>query len=807
MLQVEAAKLTFHGFLSPWVAGALALAAAVGIFALYAREHGKISPARRALMALLRVGVVGTALFLLCRPVLLAESRGERPRGIALLLDDSLSMTQKDQRLSVADRFRVAIAEDRVAPDAPVSDALAASDVPPETSENPSRASLIRSVLAHPRLKLAETLERRGPLEVYLFGQRLRRVEPPEDDAAPPPSPRAPARRAAEVAATSLKNAETRTALADAIHDLLARNEGDLPAAIVVVTDGQDNASKRTLAEAARECERAGVPLHLWGVGSSEVGNLTLKDFAAADTIFYDDTVSVPVRWRCRGFKQGAAEITVSLGPRVVARKEVPLREGEDFREVLTFTPQKNGAGEEKTELAVAVVYKGTETLTEDNVLRRPVSVVDRKVKILYVENSPRWEYKFLQPALLRDRRVEGRFVLTAGDKRTLASGPPYLPAFPATRPELFAFDVLILGDVPAAALGGEKIGWIRDFVREGGSLIVIAGRQHTPSGYASTPLSEVLPVEVPPGRPPSAESDRPQPYVPVLTRQGERAEMLALADTPEENARIWQTLPGFYGFTPAARLRPGAVALLVHPRHKVNDQPLPVLATHYYGKGQVFFLGTDETWRWRSNVENKYFGRFWGQVIYQMGLPHLIGTPKRVQLSLERPENFLGRPGHVYARVFDVEFRPFAGERILARLEPLDVKPGEARARSISLDPVAGQAGEYRALLAHDALGRFALKVDEPSPASIEFRVDLPPQHELEVAGMDEPLLREAAAASGGAFYREEDLHRLGANLAPKKAAVTSRQEVLLWNAPMLLLFVGLVLAEWLLRKFSNLS
>ena len=34
-----------------------------------------------------------------------------------------------------------------------------------------------------------------------------------------------------------------------------------------------------------------------------------------------------------------------------------------------------------------------------------------------------------------------------------------------------------------------------------------------------------------------------------------------------------------------------------------------------------------------------------------------------------------------------------------------------------------------------------------------------------------------------------------------------TVRREELLWNWPMLLLFVGLITLEWILRKFSNLS
>jgi uncharacterized membrane protein len=792
--------LSFHGLLTPAVAIAIAIAAAVGIFFLYFREHGKLGPVRRVLMAILRVGVVGMALFLLLRPVLVAESRGERPRGVVLIVDDSLSMTQRDQRLSAADRRRVAIAENLLPPDAPVADV---EEVPANTPEAPSRADLVRAVLAHPRLKLLEGLAKHGPIQACLFGQRVRNL--PEPARAPDaPGPAVPL---AERVTAALQNADTRTALADAITDVLTKSEGDLPAALVVVTDGQDNASKATLEEAARECARLKVPLHVWGVGSSEVGNLELKDFAAPETICFDDSVSVPVRWRCHGFKQGQAEIVLKAGDRVVARRDVPLREGEDQREVLTFTPRKEGGAEVRTELTVALVYKGTETFTEDNQLRRPVTFVDRKVKILYVEGSPRWEYKFLQPGLLRDRRVEARFLLMNADKRALSAGPPYLQQFPQSRPELFAFDLLILGDIPAAWVGPERIAWIRDFVREGGSLVVIAGRQHLPGEYGGTPLAEVLPVEFGPVKFLANDTERPQAFIPVLTRQGERAEMLSLADTPEESQRTWQMLPGCYWHYPVTRLRPGASALLVHPRQKTGDQSIPILASHYYGKGQVLFMGTDETWRWRANGGEKLFGRFWGQVIYQMGLPHLIGVPKRVQLALERPENVLGRQCQVFARVLDAEFRPYAGDRILARLEALDPKPGTEKTRPLVLDPIAGQPGEYRALLAHDATGRFVVRVDDPAPASLEYRVGLPPEHELVAAGMAEDALREAARIGGGRFYREEDLHRLAAEIEPRKATFVTRQEILLWNWPALAAFVILIGLEWVVRKFSNLS
>src|SRR5262249_42201905 len=131
---------------------------------------------------------------------------------------------------------------------------------------------------------------------------------------------------------------DARTALADALADLLQRGDGDLPGAVVLVTDGIDNASKLPLDEAARECARLGVPLHVYGVGSSEAGILQLKDAGIPDTLFYDDTASIPVRWRGQGFKDGRAIVSVTLGGRVVASREVPLRDGEVGKVVLTFT-------------------------------------------------------------------------------------------------------------------------------------------------------------------------------------------------------------------------------------------------------------------------------------------------------------------------------------------------------------------------------------------------------------------------------------------------------------------------------------
>lgn len=765
----------------------------VGIAWLYRSERARLSRLRRCVLAGLRIALVGLLILLLLHPVFTVHFWGKRPRQVVLLLDNSSSMKQEDQRITAADRLRSAIAFGLVPPDRPLSDDPSMADIPGEIPAHPSRADLVRAVLTNDRLKVLERLEKAGPVRTFLFGQRLH--------------------SAGEDVLGRYTADEGQTALADAVREILERSGDEPPTAIVVFTDGRDNASRSRLDEAAAACAQADVPLHIYGVGCSEIGNIQLKDVAIPETIFFDDTLPVPIRWRVRGLNGKKAVLSVRLGD-LEARKEIDLKEGEDFRDVLTLTPTKRGRDEERLDLIAAIEYAGPETLADDNVIRKPVRLVDRKIKVLYVENTPRWEYKFLMTGLLRDRRVEARFLLLQGHAEALNSGPPYIPQFPPTRQELFTYDLLILGDIPISdpklphGLDAERAQWVRDFVAEGGGLVVIAGRQHAPASFARTPLAELLPVEFEPNRLADPPDRRTEPFTPLLTRFGERSELMNLAEDPEANLRVWRELPGFHWAYPVTRLRPGALPLLVHPTAQTGDnQPMPVLALQSYGKGTVLFLGSDETWRWRYNARDRYFGRFWGQVIYQLGLGHLLGGPKRVQLSLDRAEPILGRPGYVYARVLDADFTPFTGDALPGRLVRLEADSDGRSDTPLTFEPVPGQPGEYRALLPNDAVGRFTVRLEGPEPASLEFRVTYPPRHELEIAGMAEDALRRAATLSHGRFYREEDLLTLPDAVTPRQTPYVQRQDVPPWNPLMLLLLIGLATAEWIGRKWSDLS
>src|SRR5262249_51578929 len=158
---------------------------------------------------------------------------------------------------SPRDQVRAAIAQDRVAPDADLNSFPSGTP-----TEQLSRGDLVRAVLANPRLKLLDRLAGKGPLRAVLFGAQPHPIaEESHDPEAKTVTAAALQQRLAAVLDPS-KNADafsdTQTALADVLGVVLQPRHGeDLPAAVIVVTDGRDNASKSTLDEAGRDCAAA----------------------------------------------------------------------------------------------------------------------------------------------------------------------------------------------------------------------------------------------------------------------------------------------------------------------------------------------------------------------------------------------------------------------------------------------------------------------------------------------------------------------------------------------------------------------
>ena len=840
------AELQRRGWFPTWLALLLALAAVAAVGVLYAFEAGRLSVPRRLALAGVRTAVLLVVAFLLLRPAWVRESSGPRPRPVAVLIDVSQSMDQKDPRTGAEDRWRAALAFDLVEPNRPFPGESFVTAAAGRVPDRPSRFDVARAALTNPRLDLLNRLKQAGPLEVSTFGATRSGGKDPNDlgwlKGQAPDQPR--------------------TALVAAALELLNRDDADLPAAIVVVSDGRENGGGKTFAELAEKCRERKIPLHVYGVGSSSFGQLRLRDVNVPESVFLDDTVTVPVRYAVRGVPTGKVDIVVKFGGReAAAKRDIPVREGDDIRERLSFVPTKEDAAAKRQEVSVTVTVRpegagvALDTLTDT--VTKPSQVIGKKLQVLVVEGLPRKDFQFLMRALQRDRRVDAKFFLTEGDREAMKLGDPWLAEFTrqlngtlALEREEFrklinGFDLLIFGDVPGAFFSPEQQQVIKEFVAEGGGLIHIAGKVHAPQEWLAADrgqpsIADVLPVEARPVKFPiqPPEGRYYQPFVPALAASAVRNPLVMLEDDPLDNAGLWgrvtraepdeppaapdraaqkKRLQPMEWYYPVTRLKPGAEAFLVHPTARTpepDDRPLPLLAGHYYGKGYVLFSAFDDTWKWRFNEADRYFGRFWSQCVYQAGVPRTLGT-KLTQVSLDTLEPVQGKSGQVYARVLDENFKPYTADEIEATLERVGANEGEKDSRTpVKLQKLHGQDGEYVAPLAFNQTGRFKLHVapNNRSPATLEYRVSLPPDHEQAPGGLADAEMAKLAAESGsaerpGKFYREEDLFRLPSDVKPQFADLTRREEILLWNRWAMFLLIGLLSLEWFLRKFSGLS
>lgn len=843
-------ELQIRGGFRPWVVFLLALLAVAAVGMLYAKEIGRLGVARRLVLAAVRMATVLAVAFLLLRPVWIWEDSDQKRRSVAVLIDVSLSMESNDPRPALEDQWRVALAYDLIEADKPFPTHPISSMVQKEKmSDRPKRIEIVRAVLTNQKLNLFNKLRLVGPLEVFTFGATRNGRNAYSTDWV-----------------NDLVADQPRTALVNAAMELLNRDDNDLPTAIVLITDGRDNASDKSFAELAAKCREKSIPLHIYGVGSSSFGQLRLRDVGVPESVFLDDTVSIPVRYAVKDITEGKVDIVVKFGDReVAAKRNIPVKEGDDLRERLTFVPTKQDAESKKQEITVTITVTpsrpgggvATETLTDT--VTKPTQVVTKKLKVLVVDGLPRVDFKFLMRGLLRDRRVDARFFLTEGDREAMKAGYPWLVEFSRQlngvlsldreefRKLIYEYDLLILGDIPGTFFSLEHQQVIKDFVAEGGGMIHIAGKWHSPRGWlggepGKASIADVLPVEIKPERWPiqPPEGRYFQPFVPVLAPSATRSPLVALEDEAIDNAEVWgrmirvnpndpvttpeapranrkKQLPPLEWYYPVTRLKPGAEVFLLHPTARTpepNSKPMPLLVGHYFGKGYVLFCGFDDTWRWRFNEADRYFGRFWSQCVYQAGVPRMIGT-KLTQLSLDTPEPIQGKSGQVYARILDENFKALKVEEIDATLEKLDAGPNDKdRFTTVKLRKLDGQDGEYVASLPFNHAGRFKLSVDpkNKSPASMEYRVNLPPDHEQSLGGMAEVELMKLATDSGtkenpGKFYHEEDLHRLPTDIKTTYAPFSSRDERVLWNWWALAAIVVLLSLEWFLRKFNGLS
>lgn len=773
--------------------GAALVMLAVWVYRRYSRD---LSQFQRIGLTTLRCIFLGLLVLLLMQPVLSLTIEGSIRRALVFMVDASSSMDIQDERRG-DDLIRAGIALGRLDATRGIEQsAEGLSDV-----GRPPRMRLVRSMLQNDRLRLLPQLAEEYDIRPYRFGASAEEIAATGDTAA------ATGRWIESIAAE-----DSATRIGDGVREVLGRSRGQPLAGIVLITDGASNSGAPATA-AAETARQQGVPLYIWGVGITSPRQVAVTNMFAPEVAFFDDDVPVTVRIRSNGMEGRKTRLRLELIPdqpegasaEQKLEKEITLDDGEQIIP-LVITPGKpaNGQDARQYRLVASVEATGDESITDNLSRSQPLRVIDGSIKVLYVERAPRWEYRYLQAMLMRDRRVSLKTVLLEAAPG-LSSDPdgPYLPEIPRDKEELFAYDLIIIGDVNLRALPSAQLDAIEEFVSKfGGGVLVIPGRRYGLSEMEGTVLERMLPVETARQSTGRSGSNGSGGAIKVeLTTDGAQSTFLRLSDDETESASLWTQMPEIYWTTQVSRAKPAAQVLLTEAQtgRGGSGPRMPIFALHQYGLGQVFFSGTDQTWRWRRLGDEHYI-TLWTQIVRRLALPHLLGESKRTQLSTDQQEYATGDRITIYARLYDENYAPLTLDQVQATYRSPSGVEGTLLLRR-------EQAGTYRGEFVAPQAGAYELHVENDPDTTLGFDVGAP-RLELSQTAMNEPLLQQMAAVSGGQYYREETLHELPGHVRQRTERVRSNHDVDLWASPLFfILMLSVVTAEWLWRKAVQLK
>ncbi len=767
-----------------WMLLLMGTVGVVAVAAIYVRDARTLSWPRRTALIVLRLASFAMLLLMLGQ-VSLAITQTGLP-SLALLIDTSASMGLEDrysesQAASAAKRYA-----QLSAPDAP------------------SRLNFAKSLLTTENGRFLKELQKSHSLQLYTFAGTASPLEVVSESDDP---------LVAAIRQLQAEGDATRPAIA--VRQVLDDLRGNPPSAILILTDGiTTTGDDDRLVRAAEEARARSVPLIPIGFGSDEPAkDIQLSDVLAEDVVFVDDPLTFTMQLKAFGYAGRRTNVSLRREdrPDVIDSVDVELGgEGEPVTVEITDVPREEG----DFEYTLTARRLPGETNDDNNAATHRVRVRREQLKVLLAERLPRWEFRHLKPVLERDPAVQLHTVLQSADLRFADEDVTALARFPVSRDELLSYDVVILGDIDLEYLSAGALDSLRVFVAErGGGLIFIAGPLHNPTDYVDTPLGELLPIEVNPMQADNTDGSASTGFRAVLTIEGRTRSALRLTDSTDENVRVWETLPPLYWLSDVGRRKPGAQVLVEHPTRRNESGPLPVIVSQRYGAGQVLFHATDELWRWRERVEDRYYGRYWLQMVRYLSRSKLRGSAQGLELVTDRRVYQPGDTIELQLRVLDPESRPRDGV-----VPEVVIEGPRGRQETVGLTAVPQSPLLYRGRFSSLPPGAYQARLKTPSTdrgkasasdgvqravPTVDFRVEVA-AGELQVQAFDAAELVEAAEKSRGTYYPFWEAERFLREAPPGRAVpVSTELSIPLWNRwEVLLLLVGLLTTEWICRK-----
>jgi hypothetical protein len=626
------------------------------------------------------------------------------------------------------------------------------------------------------------------------------------------------------------------TRIGDNLQFLIDKERGGPVAAIVLFTDGCNNAGSdcRIAASTARESL---LPIYTVGLGSSErPPNLRIVDLEAPERVYPGDKFTVTGYVQAQNYSGGGLTIELTSaaadGSGETKEDEQTLDVGRSSQVVpikFELKPEEQGIRQYKLRVRP---FEG-ELDRRDNEKTAKVEIIDRRTKVLLMAGGPMRDFIFLRNQLFRDKEVVSDVWLQSGKPGISQEAHEILYKFPETADELFEYDTIVAFDPDWEQLDELQVKNLERWVAEkAGGLVIVTGPVFTPQ-WSSRKRGDVRTDTMKALYPVAFHSlgsatlnlgrfgaEKAWPL--EFTTDGKQAEFLWLDDNAAASERAWGQFEGVCGYYAVKDAKHGArvYARFGDPDTAIdNTQPI-YMAGQFYGSGRVFFMASGEMWRLRA-VDDAYFEQFYTKLIRWASEGRLLRDSSRGVLLVDKDRAALGDQIAVRAILQDAQHRPLVADQVQAMLvqpdttrKPLVLKKVKDEGRDgIFVEQfTALQEGDYRIELQHPAAAEQILLR--------EVRVKIPAR-ELEFPERNDALLREVADKSGGDYFvglpaamstSEEVRGGLAARIKPQDQVTilpgtpdrAFERQLMGW---LLALICGALSLEWLLRRLSKLA
>jgi hypothetical protein len=793
---------------------------------IYQRQRHNLSSMPRALRLALtatRVAVLFLLIVVLAAPYLRLDLTQDKKPVMALVIDRSQSMglpagpfDTDAEVLAAAKAVGLAVTDGKV--DAATRKAL----------NEKTRASFVREAIEHQAGEWLKPLVERYDLRLYSVDATAKRL-PALDDSLKLP----------EVSTTGGETYQTH--LGDAVSHVVDEAAGRQIAGIVIFSDGE-NTGGRSPADAAREAKDLGAPVIAVPAGSpAMLRDLAIVDVFAPDEVASQDTVNVAVTLGLQGYAEQAVKVELLDGDKPLASHDLVLRSTEQQHVDLAFKADKVDEQETREKLLTVKVTPTAELADEltksNNSEQVVVTIKGDRLRVLYIEGLPRWDFRFLKNAMRRDngiggRGVQGSQVVAAIATTAPAPGTPAV-ATPASPPAaigsgttnepdivleaevrrrpandrdvlpdsveaLAEYHTIILGDASPALVDSDFRRLLSEAVREHGvGLIVEAGPNSMPHAY-DREFQELLPVKLARGVP-GREAPAYKPYRLRLAPAGGLHETTRLYDDAGRNENVWAQMPPFYWCAAVERASPAATVLAFNDSLAGPYGDVPLVAHHYAGQGQVLFIGTDSTWLWRQNVGDRFYYKFWGQAVRFVARRD-TGPNKKNWLKVRPVRARPGEPAQIELMAYRADGAPRTDSQLMLRVE----REGGA---SETVEMIADQAtvGRYTGNYVPETEGNYRLVFD---PGEGQEPIDRPLHVRPSVDELRRPNVNLEALAQLGTVVELGKLASITGELKGEAKTTTLHREAEIWdNWLMLSLLILIYSVDVGLRRLAGLS